>query len=84
MAGPEPLIGGAPSTPPQEDLGFGALACPTCGRKVQAGDDRPAAFPFCSQRCQLRDLGAWFAGRYAIQGRPCDADGDGDGDGGWR
>lgn len=45
------------------------LPCPTCGRPVLVeGDDRPKSFPFCSERCRNRDLGAWFAGRYTVAG----------------
>ncbi|MEO7775417.1 MAG: DNA gyrase inhibitor YacG [Steroidobacteraceae bacterium] len=41
------------------------VACPTCGRKV---DWTPSATfrPFCSERCKLIDLGAWFSGERAI------------------
>jgi endogenous inhibitor of DNA gyrase (YacG/DUF329 family) len=45
------------------------LRCPACGAPVPAGAERPAAFPFCSSRCRLRDLGAWFDGRYRVGGR---------------
>ena len=45
------------------------LTCPTCGRPVLiAADLRPKQFPFCGERCRDRDLGAWFAGRYAVAG----------------
>jgi endogenous inhibitor of DNA gyrase (YacG/DUF329 family) len=45
------------------------IRCPTCGKPVAAeGDPRPASFPFCSSRCKLLDLGAWFDGRHAIPG----------------
>lgn len=45
------------------------LSCPTCGRPVLLlGADRPATFPFCCGRCRDRDLGAWFAGSYAVAG----------------
>jgi endogenous inhibitor of DNA gyrase (YacG/DUF329 family) len=52
--------------------------CPTCGKsyEVQAIDDLPA-FPFCSDRCRLLDLGRWIDGAYVIPGpeapRPEDA-----------
>ena len=26
-------------------------------------------FPFCSERCKMSDLGAWFTGEYAIPGK---------------
>jgi hypothetical protein len=40
------------------------VTCPTCGRELEwAG----APFrPFCSERCRLIDLGAWFSGQRAI------------------
>lgn len=31
-----------------------------------------AAFPFCSSRCQLVDLGKWLDGDYRIAGEPAD------------
>ena len=41
--------------------------CPTCRRDVVWGPD--AKFrPFCSERCRLIDLGAWFSGERAIAG----------------
>jgi hypothetical protein len=30
-------------------------------------------FPFCSERCKLVDLGAWFDGDYRIPARPDEA-----------
>lgn len=43
--------------------------CPICGKTyaVQALDDLPA-FPFCSERCRLVDLGRWIDGAYTIPG----------------
>jgi len=41
--------------------------CPTCRKPLSS--DQPEAlphFPFCSERCQLIDLGHWFDGDYAI------------------
>ena len=44
----------------------GRIKCPTCKRPV---DWEQARFrPFCSERCRLIDLGAWFAGQHAIPG----------------
>ena len=34
------------------------IRCPTCGRRVLL--DETAAPPFCSERCQLIDLGRWL------------------------
>ena len=43
------------------------VKCPTC-RKECSWDDNPHR-PFCSDRCQLIDLGAWTEERYRIPGR---------------
>lgn len=37
--------------------------CPTCNRPVPAEAE---AFPFCSERCRLVDLGRWMRGSYRI------------------
>ena len=37
--------------------------CPICKKPVNLGD---ADFPFCSERCRTRDLGAWSAEEYRI------------------
>ncbi len=42
----------------------------------------PAWRPFCSQRCQLADLGHWLSGDYRLAGDPLpsdDPDGGSDG-----
>jgi endogenous inhibitor of DNA gyrase (YacG/DUF329 family) len=39
--------------------------CPVCKRK-SAADDGDSAFPFCSQRCKLLDMGNWLDGRYVV------------------
>ena len=43
--------------------------CPICARpyEIAALGDLPA-FPFCSARCRLVDLGRWIDGDYAIPG----------------
>ena len=45
--------------------------CPICRKRfeVSALSEAPA-FPFCSERCKLVDLGRWIDGNYAIPGRP--------------
>ena len=48
--------------------------CPGCRRPFRATTANPWR-PFCSERCQLIDLGEWFAARHAIPGE----DGLGDG-----
>jgi len=45
-----------------------APACPVC-RQPTVKQDNPC-FPFCSERCQLRDLGQWLKGDYRIPGDP--------------
>jgi uncharacterized protein len=42
------------------------MKCPICKKEVQLGDP---AFPFCSERCRLIDLGNWAAEKYAISGQ---------------
>jgi len=42
------------------------VTCPTCGRELEWAT---APFrPFCSERCRLIDLGAWFSEQRAIAG----------------
>jgi hypothetical protein len=41
------------------------ISCPACGTKHQY-DIKSSARPFCSERCQLIDLGAWSQERYRI------------------
>lgn len=40
-----------------------ALRCPTCSTLVTKDDEY---FPFCSDRCQMIDLGKWASGAYRI------------------
>jgi endogenous inhibitor of DNA gyrase (YacG/DUF329 family) len=42
--------------------------CPTCGDLVEWSDEYPWR-PFCSDRCRLLDLGAWFEEERAIPDR---------------
>jgi len=48
--------------------------CPTCKKTVrltaQESSGQGKFFPFCSQRCKLIDLGAWFNARYRIPSEP--------------
>jgi hypothetical protein len=48
--------------------------CPTC-RKPAAWEGNPHK-PFCSERCRLRDLGAWSAEAYRIPVKPEEEDGE--------
>ena len=41
------------------------VKCPTCRRSVEWSDASPYR-PFCSDRCRLVDLGAWFSEQRAI------------------
>jgi len=42
------------------------VTCPTCGRELEwAGSPFR---PFCSERCRLIDLGAWFSEQRSIPG----------------
>lgn len=42
------------------------MACPVC-RQSTTWEDNPWR-PFCSERCQLTDLGAWATNHYRIPG----------------
>ena len=46
------------------------VKCPTC-RKEAEWKNNPRR-PFCSERCQLIDLGAWVEERYRIAGEERD------------
>ena len=41
------------------------IACPTCKKDVEWSEASPYR-PFCSQRCQLIDLGAWASEEYRV------------------
>jgi uncharacterized protein len=50
-------------------------SCTLCGRSVAPREENPA-FPFCSDRCRLVDLGKWLGEEYRIPGpRPGDGAG---------
>jgi len=41
--------------------------CPICSKRFEiASLDENPAFPFCSDRCRLIDLGRWIDGRYTV------------------
>ncbi len=44
-------------------------ACPRCKASARLDEQNPWR-PFCSERCKLLDLGAWFDGRHAIPVEP--------------
>ncbi len=49
-----------------------ARRCPICRKPVAPREGNPA-FPFCSDRCRLVDLGKWLGEEYRIPGpRPGD------------
>jgi endogenous inhibitor of DNA gyrase (YacG/DUF329 family) len=50
------------------------VRCPTCHAET-AWDNNPHR-PFCSDRCQLIDLGAWAEEKYRIVGQKPDSDPD--------
>jgi hypothetical protein len=43
--------------------------CPTCDKRV-VWSEQQRWRPFCSERCKLIDLGAWFDENNRIPGRP--------------
>jgi endogenous inhibitor of DNA gyrase (YacG/DUF329 family) len=47
------------------------VRCPTCKRELEWTEQFPWR-PFCSERCKMVDLGAWFAEERAIAGDPVD------------
>ena len=55
--------------------------CPTCKRSAAARDVNPA-FPFCSRRCQMVDLGRWLGEDYRVADEepapPAHGDGESD------
>ena len=44
------------------------MVCPTCKKPLEAKKKDNVFFPFCSERCQLIDLGAWLEGKYVVPG----------------
>lgn len=45
------------------------IKCPTCQRWTVYSEENPTR-PFCSERCQILDLGAWASEKLAIAGEP--------------
>jgi uncharacterized protein len=43
------------------------VRCPRCGDRVTWNDNKHR--PFCSERCQLIDLGRWADEEYRIAGK---------------
>jgi uncharacterized protein len=48
------------------------MKCPACGKPIE-WKDNPFR-PFCSERCQLVDLGRWVEGEYRVPGEPVPAE----------
>lgn len=44
------------------------VRCPCCGARVNWNDNEHR--PFCSERCQLIDLGRWADEEYRVAGNP--------------
>ncbi len=40
--------------------------CPICRIKVEFRDEGNNTFPFCSDRCQMHDLGNWINEAYTL------------------
>jgi len=51
------------------------LPCPIC-RKAVDWESNPHR-PFCSSRCQTKDLGAWSSESYRVPENPEEEDGEG-------
>jgi len=47
------------------------VSCPTCHRELTWSQEFPFR-PFCSERCKMVDLGAWFAEERKVPGEPVD------------
>jgi len=46
--------------------------CPIC--KTSTDSEKDSDFPFCSERCRLRDLGNWASEKYVVSEPVFDAD----------
>jgi uncharacterized protein len=62
------MNGGSPGGAQQAPI---KATCPTCrGVAYKSKDITSRLFPFCSERCQLIDLGRWISEDYKIPGEP--------------
>ena len=53
------------------------MDCPTCAKVIKPREENKA-FPFCSERCRMADLGRWLNEEYRIPVvEPHDNDGTG-------
>lgn len=53
------------------------VKCPTCARELEWSSASPHR-PFCSERCKLIDLGAWFTEERNIPGEKVPEEPDSD------
>lgn len=49
------------------------VRCLICRRELPPRSEN-RFFPFCSESCQLQDLGRWFSDRYVIPGELTDGE----------
>ena len=54
------------------------VKCPHCKKDVIWNSESEFR-PFCSERCRLQDLGAWFTEEHAIKGPSQDESGENQG-----
>jgi len=47
------------------------ITCPTCGKRSSFSAENKFR-PFCSERCQLIDLGNWADEKHRVPGEPVD------------
>ena len=52
-------------------MGTPRVRCPTCQRELDWSEQFPFR-PFCSERCRMVDLGAWFAEERKLPGDDVD------------
>ena len=52
-------------------MGTPRVRCPTCQRELDWSEQFPFR-PFCSERCKMVDLGAWFAEERKLPGDTAD------------
>lgn len=53
--------------PDERATSLSIISCPHCGKPV-AWIEASMWKPFCSERCQLIDLGDWLSEKHAITG----------------
>jgi uncharacterized protein len=53
-------------------MGAPRVRCPTCKREVEWVPESVWR-PFCSERCKMVDLGAWFAEERSVDGGAADS-----------